>query len=389
MATATMTSFAPLCFRCRHFLPRIIVPTEEWSSYTCKAFPDGIPRNCLFTPHTLIVPGQCGDFVFTPQPDESAAHPDPGKDDSPLPGSRPGQVQPPHLVVAVASSALFDLTESDRVFREQGMVAYRDHQLQHEHEPLLPGAAFPCIRRLLGLNQGQDHPLVEVVLISHNTPDTGLRVRLSCERHGLPLARMAFTGGRPPWPYLAAFGAHLFLSRHAEDVRAAIAHGHAAGEILGGSTDDDPDPELRVAFDFDGVLADDASERIYREEGLGAFQTHECSQADIPAAPGPMARLLLAIAALQRHLTAGNDSRPRLRTAIVTARSWPADRRVMTTLRAWGIQVDEAFFLGHAPKEPVLICLRPHLFFDDRRANAEGAKLCGPAVHVPFGVNNR
>jgi len=32
------------------------------------------------------------------------------------------------LVVAIASSALFDLTESDRVFREQGEEAYRAHQ---------------------------------------------------------------------------------------------------------------------------------------------------------------------------------------------------------------------------------------------------------------------
>lgn len=291
----------------------------------------------------------------------------------------------PDLVVAVASSALFDLTPADRVFRDDGKEAYRAFQRDHEQDPLAPGPAFPFIRRLLALNRGLPRPAVEVALISRNDPDTGQRVRLSCEHHGLPLGRMAFTGGRAPWPYLAAFSTHLFLTRHAEDVRAAVAAGHAAGEVLAAMPEDDGDAELRVAFDFDGVLADDASERIYRERGLEAFWAHEQAHAAAPAAPGPMARLLQALAAVQCRLGGGEA---RLRTAIVTARSWPADRRVVATLRAWGITVDEAFFLGDRPKEPVLLQFRPHIFFDDRRVNADRACVAGPAVHVPFGVNN-
>lgn len=291
------------------------------------------------------------------------------------------------LVVAIASSALFDLDEADAVFRTAGMAAYRAFQREHEQKPLLAGAAFPFIRRLLALNRGLDRPAVEVVLISHNDPDTGSRVRLSCEHHGLPLGRMAFTGGRPPWPYLAAFGTHLFLTRNADDVVAAIKAGSAAGEILGSASLDDDGEELRVAFDFDGVVADDASERVYKEQGLPAFHSHEAANAAVPAAPGPMARLLQALAAIQQRLAA-DPAGPRLRTAIVTARSWPADRRVVTTLRSWGIMVDEAFFLGNAPKGPVLAQFRPHIFFDDRRANADHARVVGPSVHVPFGILN-
>ncbi len=293
----------------------------------------------------------------------------------------------PDLVVAIASSALFDLDEADAVFRSAGTAAYRAFQREHEAQPLAPGAAFPFIRRLLALNAGRDRPVVEVALISHNDPDTGMRVRLSCEHHRLPLGRMAFTGGRPPWPYLQAFGTHLFLTRNRDDVLAAIQAGSAAGEILGSACADDAGDELRVAFDFDGVVADDASERIYKEQGLQAFYDHEAAQAACPAAPGPLARLLHALAAIQ-HRLAGNQAGPGLRTAIVTARSWPADRRVVTTLRSWGIMVDEAFFLGDSPKDPVLAQFKPHIFFDDRRANADRARLAGPSVHVPFGVLN-
>lgn len=293
----------------------------------------------------------------------------------------------PDLVIAIASSALFDLTEADRIFRSDGTDAYRAFQRENEQKPLSPGAAFPFIRRLLSLNRGFDRPVVEVALLSHNDPDTGMRVRLSCEHHGLKLGRMAFTGGHPPWPYLQAFGTHLFLTRNAEDVVAAIHNGSAAGEILSCDTEDDAGDELRVAFDFDGVVADDASERIYREQGLEAFYAHEDALALAPAAPGPMARLLHALATIQQRFTNCPDG-PRLRTAIVTARSWPADRRVVTTLRSWGIMVDEAFFLGDSAKEPILALFRPHIFFDDKRANADRARLAGPSVHVPFGILN-
>ena len=293
----------------------------------------------------------------------------------------------PELVIAIASSALFDLEEADAVFQQQGKEPYRAFQRANETTPLLPGAAFPFIRRLLALNRGLLHPLVEVVLISRNDPDTGLRVRLSCEHHGLPLSRMAFIGGSQPWPYLTAFNTHLFLTRRADDVREALAAGFAAGEILTGACADDDGTELRIAFDFDGVLADDSSERIFKEHGLQAFQDHEEAHAATPATPGPMARLLQAIAQVQQHLPK-TPSAARLRTAIVTARSWPADRRVISTLRAWGINVDEAFFLGDGSKEPVLRQFRPHIFFDDRRGNADLARLAGPSVHVPFGINN-
>lgn len=290
----------------------------------------------------------------------------------------------PELVVAVASSALFDLSEGERVFREQGAEAYRRFQRAHEHEPLPPGPALPFVRRLLALNRHLGAPAVELVLISRNDPDTGLRVRESMARLGLAPGRMAFTGGAEPWPYLDAFGAHLFLTRRADDVRAALAAGHAAGEVLdapSGAEDDDDGP-LRVAFDFDGVLADDAAERVFREQGLAAFHAHEAARVGEPAAPGPLARLLIALSRVQARLTDAS----RLRVAIVTARSHPADRRVVDTLRAWSVRVDEAYFLGDMPKEAVLARLRPHLFFDDKRPVVDRASRLIPAVHVPFGV---
>jgi len=299
------------------------------------------------------------------------------------------------LVVAVASSALFDLSESDRVFREQGEDAYREFQREREMETLPPGVALPFLRRLLSLNGAdeQDRP-VEVVLLSRNDPDTGARVFRSAHALGIEMERAVFTSGAAPWAYAESFGACLFLSANPDDVREAVRHGLPAGQVLeNGSSHDDPsDTELRIAFDFDGVLADDASERVYREGGLIAFRASEKALGNLALDAGPLQKLLVELGKIQaiEKLRKQKDPsyKPRLRTAIATARGAPAHQRVVTTLREWGLRVDQAFFLGGVEKNKVLELYRPHIFFDDQLAHAQPASRILPAVHVPFGIAN-
>ncbi len=289
---------------------------------------------------------------------------------------------PPLLTIAVASSALFDLSAGDAVFQRDGREAYRAYQRHHEHEAPPAGVAMPFIRRLLAAGG----PLVEVILLSKNDPDTGLRVRNAITHHALPIRHSAFTGGASPWPYLEAFDAALFLSANRDDVVEAIRAGHAAGVVTANPLDADTGDaaELRIAFDFDGVLADDEAERRYRQEGLSAYHAVEDQQRDQALTPGPLHRFLERLGKVQAEL--GDQSR--IRTAIITARSAPADRRVVASLRAWGVRVDEAFFVGDRPKDRILRHWRPHLFFDDKRANADLGATVAPSVHVPFGVLN-
>ena len=92
------------------------------------------------------------------------------------------------LVIGIASSALFDLAKSDKVFRKKGVARYRKYQERRLDDPLAPGVAFPFIKRLLSLNDlSPDDPLVEVIVLSKNSPDTGLRVMRSIEHHALPI----------------------------------------------------------------------------------------------------------------------------------------------------------------------------------------------------------
>lgn len=301
------------------------------------------------------------------------------------------------LVIAVASSALFDLEESDRVFREKGEDAYRKYQEDHKKVVLAEGVAFPFIRRLLGLNDAfadQSHP-VEVVLLSKNDPQTGLRVLESIKHYGLDISRAAFLTGKSPYAYIPAFNVSLFLSADAQDVRAAIDAGYPAGTVLKTTYHDNSDDrELRIAFDFDGVIADDQAETIFQEsQSLKTFIDSETAKSAIPHDPGPLQSFFRKIAVLQsieRQKYHGDPSYKRLlRTAIVTARNAPAHERVVTTLSNWGISVDETFFLGGIEKSRILRILQPHIYFDDQMGHLERAAAEIPSVHIPFGITNR
>lgn len=294
------------------------------------------------------------------------------------------------LVVGVASSALFDLGESDRVFREEGVEAFRAHQRDRVDDPFPTGVAFPLVKRLLGLNAVRpDDPPVEVMLLSKNDAETGRRAFRSIAHYGLPIERAAFLQGAAPHAYAAAFQCELFLSADEADVRAAIAAGQPAGHVGARAAEADAsDLELRVAFDFDGVLADDASERIYREAGLDGFRAEETARADEPMAPGPLKPFLDRLAGIQRLEAETPGWTPRLKTALVTARGAPAHERVAATLEAWGLRLDQTFFLGGVEKTAVLETLRAHVFFDDQRVHLDRAAAVAAAVHVPFGVAN-
>lgn len=296
------------------------------------------------------------------------------------------------LVVAVASSALFDLKESDQVFKTKGEMAYREYQRNHETEVLRQGVVFPLVKRLLDLNDGESQP-IEIVLFSRNDPDTGLRVFNSIEHYGLNISRAVFVAGKNPFEYLKAFNASLFLSGNKADVQEAIEHGLPAGYVDKTEyKDDEADQELRMAFDFDAVLADDSSEKVYQEKGLEVYKEHELKHGNIPMKEGPLYEFITRISNIQKTEVEKEKQDPeynsKIRIAVCTARNAPAHKRVVTTLREWDIRVDEAFFLGGMNKGDVLEVYQPHIFFDDQTTHIESTSRKFPSVHVPYGVTN-
>lgn len=289
------------------------------------------------------------------------------------------------LVVGISSRALFDLETEEVIFRTQGLDAYRQHQLEHENDILKLGAGFALVRALLKLNALPDHRrLVEVVIMSRNSSETSMRIFNSIEHYGLDITRAVLSGGASLAPYLQAFNVSLFLSLHEDDVQAAVDSGVAAAllyqkpenafEELG---------QIRIAFDGDAVIFSDQAERIFQEQGIEAFEAHERANAGQPLPEGPFARLLKALSFIQNNFKSADGRSAPMRTALVTARSSPAHERVIRTLRAWDVAIDETFFMGGVAKSDVLAAFKPHMFFDDQAGHCDRARSVVPTGRVP------
>lgn len=288
------------------------------------------------------------------------------------------------LVIGVSSRALFDLEEENRIYEEEGLEAYSAYQIEHEKDILRPGTAFPLVRALERLNDDGRY-LTEVIIMSKNSADTSLRIFHSIEHYGLKISRAALVGGQPIQPYLATFRTDLFLSANEEDVEEAVNAGFAAGIICDHkSLPIDPlgeIPEIRIAFDGDAVIFSDESERIYQTEGLAAFAEHERMNAQNPLAEGPFAKFLKTLSHIQKTFPAGKAP---IRTALVTARNAPSHERVVRTLRAWDVRIDEVFFLGGIAKSEILRSFGANIFFDDQSVHTDPASRVVPSARVPY-----
>lgn len=288
------------------------------------------------------------------------------------------------LVIGVSSRALFDLEEENRIFEEQGLEAYSKYQTEHENDILRPGTAFPLVKALQKLNADGRY-LTEIIIMSKNSSDTSLRIFNSIEHYGLDISRAALVGGASISPYLGAFKTDLFLSANENDVQEAINANIASGIICDHSNlpinPDDEIPQIRIAFDGDAVIFSDESERIFQAEGLEAFAKHEQENAQNPLPEGPFAKLLKTLSLIQKQFP--KDESP-IRTALVTARNAPAHERVIRTLRAWDVRIDEVFFLGGIKKSDVLKAFNTNIFFDDQATHTDPASKLVPSARVPY-----
>ncbi len=306
------------------------------------------------------------------------------------------------LVVCISSRALFDMSESDNLFRqlmaddpENAIQRYREFMFAHEDEHLNPGTGYPLVKALLELNKPRPleeaAPLVEVVVMSRNSPETGVQVLNTIRRDGLDISRFAFTGGEPPADYLDAFNVDLFLTTHVEDAQTVADLRTCAVAVLREPPENGqeiPENQVRLAFDGDAVLFSEDSELVFKTQGLRAFQKLENDNQDVPLAEGPYATLLKKLAALQNKLEQMHKVSS-VRIALVTSRNSPSEMRVIKTLRSWGVQVDEAFFLGGVDKTRFLKAFNPHIFFDDMDVHLERAASCVPTAKVPYGSDSR
>jgi 5'-nucleotidase len=289
------------------------------------------------------------------------------------------------LVIGVSTRALFNLENENEVYTNQGIESFRKFQLENEEELLEPGAAFYLVQSLLELNKIAAKKIVEVVVMSRNSPETGVRVLNSIQKHNLDITRVALTGGEPLAPYIDAYDVDLFLSKDSKDVQTVIDSKKCAAAVLYAppTVFNPKDTRVKIAFDADAVLFSDESEFRYKTEGMQAFHDYEKEHVNDPLAEGPFAKLLIKLSKIQEYIPTRIEYSP-LRLAIVTARNAPSHIRVIKTLRKWNVYVDEVYFLGGLAKDKVLEAFGAHIFFDDQDVHLIGTSKVVPSGKVPY-----
>ncbi len=289
------------------------------------------------------------------------------------------------LVIGVSTRALFNLEIENEIFDKKGITEFRKYQLENEDKPLEPGTAFHLVQSLLELNKQATKQIIEVVVMSRNSPETGVRVLNSIKELDLKITRVALSGGEPLAPYIDAFNVDLFLSKDEKDVQNIIdSNACAAANIYAPPTSFNPkDNRVKIAFDADAVLFSDESEIRYKTEGIEAFLKHEGDNENVPLNEGPFANLLKKLSTIRKYIPTSIELSP-IRIAIVTARSAPSHMRVIKTLRKWDVYVDEAYFMGGVSKDKVLEAFGAHIFFDDQETHLDKASKLVPSGKVPY-----
>ncbi|XP_003787460.1 cytosolic 5'-nucleotidase 1B isoform X2 [Otolemur garnettii] len=378
-----------------------LTPPMEWKSYSQRRmlYPSNFPMDpdCLAESHQH----QQREEEEDEDEDEEAYWESLKKFYEKVPScSRPRPPKPKNAItIAVSSRALFNMMDARKIYEEEGLEKYIDYQLNNENVILTPGPAFRFVKALQHVNARlrelypNEQDLFDIVLMTNNHAQVGVRLINSVNHYGLLIDRFCLTGGKSPIGYLKAYLTNLYLSADSEKVQEAIKEGIASATMFDAAKDlGYCDTQLRVAFDGDAVLFSDESEFISKEHGLDKFFQHESLFENKPLAQGPLKGFLEDLGRLQKKFYAKNERLlcP-IRTYLVTARSAASSgARVLKTLRRWGLEIDEALFLAGAPKGPILVKIRPHIFFDDHMFHIQGAQKLGTvAAHVPYGFSQK
>ncbi|XP_033032380.1 cytosolic 5'-nucleotidase 1B isoform X4 [Trachypithecus francoisi] len=308
--------------------------------------------------------------------------------------SRPRPPKPKNAItIALSSCALFNMVDGRKIYEEEGLEKYMEYQLTNENVILTPGPAFRFVKALQYVNARlrdlypDEQDLFDIVLMTNNHAQVGVRLINSVNHYGLQIDRFCLTGGKNPIGYLKAYLTNLYIAADSEKVQEAIQEGIASATMFDGAKDMAYcDTQLRVAFDGDAVLFSDESEHFTKEHGLDKFFQYDTLCESKPLAQGPLKGFLEDLGRLQKKFYAKNERLlcP-IRTYLVTARSAASSgARVLKTLRRWGLEIDEALFLAGAPKSPILVKIRPHIFFDDHMFHIEGAQKLGSIAAYGF-----
>lgn len=302
------------------------------------------------------------------------------------------------LTIAVSARALFDFTHdpSYESLKTGGVEAYENYQKTHTMTPYDKGVAYNLLDSFVKLNNVHNTPIkVNIIILSHMTTLTATRVMNTLISWNDNVSRNTnigvFTGGDSVEPYVQSYSPDLYLTTENTDltnfknIPIGIVYENNHKSVENG------EKCLKIAFDFDGVIASDESEIIFQHDGLESFNAHEKANIRKPLSAGPLNNLVFKlgkIAEQDRINSRISGSKRLLKLCLITARSLKTGVRAVETLKNMRISFDQMIFTCGSNKNMAIKANQPDMFFDDGKKHVTRALGLTQCVHIPLGVAN-
>ncbi|XP_078256251.1 cytosolic 5'-nucleotidase 1A-like [Rhinoraja longicauda] len=297
-----------------------------------------------------------------------------------------GNKLPHAITIAVSSRTLFNMAEERAIYETDGLESYVKFQQEHENEPLKKGLAFALMKALETVNSrlhelypGTDE-MFDVVLMTNNHAQVGVRLINSINHYGLSIERFCLTGGTSPISYLKAYHTNLYLSSDPVKVAKALSEGIAAATLCHLDKDAQlSEQQLRVAFDGDSFVSQEPNEKSSKNymlaDSLCDYEpkpTPQMQQTGRGGATEPGKGLLVgfleAIGKIQKKFYAKNQRMDcPIRVYLIIKKGGSAvGLKALKTIRSWGLDVDEAFILSGLSATVLLNKICPHIYLDEQ-----------------------
>ncbi|XP_066557080.1 cytosolic 5'-nucleotidase 1A [Amia ocellicauda] len=249
------------------------------------------------------------------------------------------------IVIAVSSHAVFDLQE-DNTEGDKGK----------ENLPLKQGPALPFIKAAQMVNEKlleknpEETLLFDVIIVSNNRPESHPQIINGAKHYGLDISRFCFFNDEDYSEKLQSTNVKLYLSTDQRDVGKVLEKGIPAALLFKQDVQAATD-QLRVLFIGDALVSSEDSEST---------------------AKAPVKELAMLIGEMRKKF--GRDHSPLCAYLLTVCSNKDVSCRAMKTLRDWGLEIDEAFFLFGGPKRIILGHIQPHILYCQGLLNP---KECG------------
>lgn len=309
-----------------------------------------------------------------------------------------------HLIISFSAGSLFDMKDAEDIFKKNGIRAYRNYlkDMEDNNEIFGPGPALGLYNSFKNLSKMIDEDLLKIDFVLITRVPVNLRAFWSSYEYyidDIDEFNRISCGNEHSADLNVSFGVDLAITTSKET--AELLHEKNVSSLYIPNISKENNEELYkrkdggvfLISDFDGVISDSKSERIYQEakkrgdrNPIDTFSSYELENSEIPMELGPIGKVIKKLSIIieenQNYKLENNTTENKypFDSTIITARGGEVRKRFLNTLMAHNISVGSFHMMSGINKNNPLNTLKSKvkdmnlLFIDDGEIHFERSK---------------